>query len=362
MKKILFALAAIVVICFSSCKDENYPDFSSTQVKIEKSELKFSAAGGNGSIVVDPSESGITATSNETWCKLSLSGNTISVSVDQNINMLGRTALITVKSGEKTSYIPVSQDPVYLKLDSYEDVVFLGKGGNIVLPFECTANVPVTVVADNTWLKATISDNKVMMTADPNPKFLEGRKTKIRVIAGNNLSSQELQIVQGELITSFDPDPNKKSIESFLNLKNAGTASTYRVTYFSARLATLVQNLKTAYPVFKEIRILAPRGTYKLSVALQNVDGEATSFYYWNATNGLVPVQGSNFVGVFAFSGNTFAGTAAPYVNDVNYTKLREFFASSDGFSIFPDTESNAYWFRSVSNPLDYMKIEPATF
>lgn len=359
MKKIITIIVTILLLQLSACDDENYGNFADTQVQIEKSDVIFTASGGTGSIVIADDEQSFSATSNENWCKISISGNSIIVTVEPNLSMLGRTAMITISSGERRNYVPVSQDPVYLVLDSYDDVVFLGKGGTLSFPYECTANVPIKVIAEAQWITAAASDGMIVMTAATNTNFLESRNTTIRIVAGEELVSLELGVVQGELMTSYEPDPGMNTIGDFLNLMNAGTNSRYTVVYYSARLAELYDNLKAAYPIFNEIRIQAPRGSHKLSIILHNVEGEVNSYYYWNATNGLIPLEGSTTVGVFAVSSNTYSGTAAPYTSNINYTQLREFFTSSAGFTVFPDLESEAFWFRSVSNPMDYIKVEP---
>lgn len=353
-----YIVILLSVILTTACEDENYREFSNTQVKIEKSDVTFSAAGGTGSIVIDESEQSPTVTCNENWCNTSLSGNIVTVTVGPNLNMLGRTAMVTIRSGEKVNYVPVSQDPVFLHLDNYEAVSIVGKGGSISFPYECTADVPIKVTSENTWLTGTASGGVIQLTASINTDFLNGRSTKIKIIAGNDLAAVELGVKQSELMTSYEPDPGMHSIEDFLNLKNSGTSSTYKVVYYSSRLKTLFDNLKTAYPIFTEIRIQAPRGSHKLSIILQNTDG----IYYFNAPNGLVPIDGSTYTGAFAVTGYTYSGTQAPYTGNTNYTQLRDFFVAATGFTIFPDLESDAYWFRSVNDPRDYIKVEPATW
>jgi hypothetical protein len=356
MKKTLYIIISLAVILMSACEDRNYRAFSDIQIKIEKSNVTFTAAGGTGSIVISADQS-VTATSNESWCKTSLAGNTITVTVEPNLSMLGRTALITIKSGEKANYVPVSQNPVYMEFDVSDQIIFLGKGGTIVLPYRCSVEVPIEVVTEASWLTATVFDDHIDVTATTNPEFLTSRNTNIKIIVGDDLASQELAVIQSELITSYEPDPEANSIENFLNLKNdRGDYSTYKIVHYSARLSTLYNNLKAAYPVLTEIRIQAPRSSYKLSFILSN----SGSYYYWNAANGLVPINESTTMGIFAFSGNSYSGTTAPYTGDTNYTQLREFFAAGEGFSIFPDLDdSNVYWLRSISDPKDYVKVEP---
>lgn len=362
MKKIFYSMVLFAAVLWSGCEKESFRDFSETQVELYKSNVTFTAQGGTGTIEVAASALPVTATSDQAWCTVSVSGAVITVSVEPNINRLGRTALVSLKTQDKVNFVPVSQAPVYLHLDSYETVVFLGNGGTYSLPFECDVQLPVTVVADDPWISYTVSGNTIALSAQANPNFLTGRSSKIKVIAGDNLVIIPLDILQGELITSYEPDPDINTVDNFLNLKNnGGTSSRYKITFFSSRLATLYANLKAAYPILQEMRIEAPRSTYKISVILYNLSGETASYYYWNATNGLVPVNGSKSVATFVFSGNSYSGTTAPYTSNANYTGIRECFAADAGFTVIPD-DNDTFWFRSVANPLDYFKVEPATW
>jgi hypothetical protein len=358
MKNIFYIMILITAVLWSGCEKESFRDFSETQVQVKKSNVTFSAQGGTGTIEVAASETPVSATSDQSWCKASVSGNIITVSVESNIDRSGRTALITLKAQDKINFVPVSQAPVYLHLDSYETVVFSGNGSDYSIAYKCDVELPVTVVKDVPWISYTVANNTITLKAEINPDFLVGRNAKIKVILGDDLVTVPLEVMQGELISSYEPDPEINTLDDFLNLKNnGGTSSRYKITYFSSRIAAYYANLKAAYPILQEMRIEAPRSSYKISVILYNLDGTAASYYYWNATNGLVPVNGSNSVATFAFSGNSYSGTTAPYTSNTNYTSLREFFATN-AFKVLPD-ENNVFWFRSVTNPLDYFKAEP---
>ncbi|MDR1369837.1 MAG: hypothetical protein LBJ72_06895 [Dysgonamonadaceae bacterium] len=359
MKKIIYMVILFAAFVVVGCENESYRSFDETQVEIEESNVIFTAKGGTGAIVVASSVKSVSATSDQSWCALNVSGNTITVTVSENMNMSGRTALVTIRSNDKVNYVPVTQASVHLTLDSYETVTFLGRGGTISFPYECDASV--TVISEYPWLTGTVSGNAVTLTASANSDFLESRTAKIKIVAGNNLAMLQLNVLQGELITSYEPDPDINTVDNFLNLKNNGTSSRYKITYFSPGMETLYRNLRTSYPILQEIRVEAPRSSYKLSVILYNLDGATASYYYWNATNGLVPVDNSKSVAAFAFSGNSYGGVTAPYTATTNYTQLRAIFASDAGFTVIPD-EDNTYWFRSVNNPMDYFKVEPASW
>ncbi|MDR1527126.1 MAG: hypothetical protein LBS46_05580 [Dysgonamonadaceae bacterium] len=353
MKKTINLFAIFAILFFCGCENEDYPRFEDSQVKIEQSNVTFTAKGGTGSIIVGTSD--YTASVDQNWCKLSTSGNTITVTVEPNISVIIRSANVTIQSGDKINFVPVTQNAVYLHLENYETISLLGRGGTISFPYECETSVSVT--SDVSWITPKVEGDQIVLQAMQNPNFLESRKATLTLTAGDNLFSLKLNVEQKELITSYEPDPDMDAVNNFLNLKNNnGTSSRYKVTYFSSRLASLYNTLITAYPILQEMRIEAPRSSYKLSVILYNTIGNQ----YWNATNGLVPIDGSKTVAAFALSGDSYSGTSPAYTSNTNYTQLRACFASSKGFTIIQ--EDNVFWFRSVDNPLDYFKAEPASW
>ncbi len=359
MKNLIYIISLLTAIFIISCDHESYRPFSDTQVGIESSNVIFEAKGGSGTIVVSPSEQSFTATSDKDWCTLSTSGNTITVTVSANVSMDSRTALVTIRSNEKVNYVPVSQNPIYIKMDTNE-ALFLGKGGTVSIPY--SSEIPVTVSSEASWATPTVSNENVVITVSENPKYLESRTTRVKLVAGNNYATIIINVVQSEGITSYEVPPNITSINNFLNLKNNGTTSSrYKITTFSAPMAKLYNGLKIDYPLIKEIRIEAPRSSYKLSVIWYNVIGTTESYLYWNVANGLTPISGSKSKALFALSGDTYGGTPSPYTNHANYTKLRAIFASTAGFTIIPDTE-NTFWFRSIEDPRNYFKVEPTTW
>ena len=356
MKKIIYIMALFAAFLITSCENESYRAFTETQVDIEESNVTFQAIGGTGTIVVASTEQSFTATSDQTWCTLSTSGNTVTVTVPENFSQSGRGALVTIRSGEKTNYVPVYQHAMYIELDSYDAVNFSGGGGSVSLGFECP--LPVSVVSDIDWITGRVSGNNLILTATENPNFWGGRSARIKIVAGD--VSTQLDVTQG----AFELDPSVTSLNNFLNLRNNGTTSSrYKITEFSPRIAAIYNNLVTAYPILQEMRIEAPRSSYKLSVILRNFDGTTTTYYYWNATNGLEAINGSNSIAAFAFSGNSYSGTNPPYTTHAYHNELRAFFAAPTGFTIIPDAEKpNVFWFRSEANRTDYFKAEPASW
>ncbi|MDR2585936.1 MAG: DUF4302 domain-containing protein [Prevotellaceae bacterium] len=183
--------------------------------------------------------------------------------------------------------------------------------------------------------------------------------------AGTLLFSIKLTL-PGEPITpdnivNYEPDPETNTVNAFLNLKNAGAASRYKITLMSTRLEAWRSNLMTLYPVLLEFRIEAPRSTYLLSITMFCEDSGA-KYYYWNCTNGLTPLSGPGLNpyndAAFAYSGaSVTSGWTAPFTAHADFVSLRTVIQAATGFTVLQD--ENVFWFRSNADPNDWFKCEP---
>ena len=103
MKKITSIFALLLCVFVFSCSNDDDKETSSLQ--IVSSNVTFESAGGTGTIKVN-AISEITATSNKDWCTVSVNGDIINVSVIENNDMSGRTAICHTCAEDKyhTSY------------------------------------------------------------------------------------------------------------------------------------------------------------------------------------------------------------------------------------------------------------------
>lgn len=371
MKYIYILIVLFSVSLLQSCDNEDrYRGFSETQVKIEKSDVSFTSKGGTGTILIDPSEDAITASADQPWCEVSVSGHTITVVVGENKSLYTRKSLVTVKSNDKVNYVPVFQESLRIIPEEYI-ITLLGNAGIKNVGFECDEPI-ASIESDKPWLQASIKEKNVVLTVTENPSFKDSRAAVVRLIAKDKSAVLQLEVTQRGFVTACQVDKDVKSINSFKSLNNYTNAngkksSRYKITYFSPELEALYSTLKTKYEIIKEMRIEAPRyvvnstTTYGLSIITANIIGEKGSAYYWDASKELEAVDDSNSIAVINLSGNSTSGGASPYANDLSFTRLREIFAASKGYLIIPD-ENNSFWFRSIEYPLHYFKVEPTTW
>jgi len=154
---ILFVLIAVVAF---ACSDEN-ADGSFRQVEVASSNVTFTSAGGTGEIVLKTPN--VTATSSESWCRISVSGATISVSVEPNLSLEERTALVYLTADGLADYqIPVSQSGVKMKTIGLRTLDGVGEEAK----FAYEADFPLEVAEiEGNWLQVTVESDSISLIA-----------------------------------------------------------------------------------------------------------------------------------------------------------------------------------------------------
>jgi hypothetical protein len=228
MKKIYIIQILLLSIFLAGCSSTEYHEFENSQVKIESADVNFSALGGTGEIVV--AESGnITAEIDQNWCSLSVSGKTISVTVTPNMSISGRSAQVTVKSGNKINYVSVTQTSVTLNMDATSASID-GKGGEVRIACQTEANLIIDNVADS-WLTASTDGNDIVLqVATGNPSMDNVRTTTVTVAVqdqnGTTLFTQDVNVTQGKNYLVYEDYLGTYTMNySITNASNVSTRS-----------------------------------------------------------------------------------------------------------------------------------------
>lgn len=136
---------------------------------ILEAHLNFDAPASRGYVLAtDPA---CAATSADAWCTLSRSGDSIIVSVTDNISIESRHTNLTLVSGGISRQVPVSQSGGYFRLES-DSVQHIGDSTAIIsltvnsaFDYETTPSAPwVTCTRDGQTLRLTVERN---LTATP---------------------------------------------------------------------------------------------------------------------------------------------------------------------------------------------------
>ena len=207
------------------------------------------------------------------------------------------------------------------------------------------------------------------MTANP---FLGDEREGTVTVTGGPFSAT-INLVQAPGITVAVPDPAVDAVSAFMNLKNYnGTSSRYRASGFSTGLQVLWDNLAafsgTLSPALslQNLRVEAPRSSYKYSFILHWLEGATNRYYYWNSANGFTtPTGGNALFNVLAnVSGNSYSSgmtQSGSLANSPDYVQFRAFFTASTGLTIIQE-DATTFYFRGIADPTRWIKFEATSW
>lgn len=184
MKQIysLFALLAFCLVFATACSDDNEETAVQT-LRVVSSNLEFENNGGTGTIEFTSTQP-VTATSSADWCTATVQGNTVSVTVTENMRFESRSAMITLTNGVEETQVPVYQKGDILDTTMVEsEYIFNAAGGD--MSFRMLSNEEVTVTgADESWLTCTLENGTLTLHVEPFVNNMKYRTCDIRLSAG----------------------------------------------------------------------------------------------------------------------------------------------------------------------------------
>jgi hypothetical protein len=168
MKKIaLFFLAALPLAFFPSCESSEGDYETLETVKVVSSDLVFQREGGTGTVVIE-SDGKVTVESSRSWCGASLSGKTITVTVDEYDGIENRYADITITSGAYSTKVTVHQYGNYFLLPETDASYYISDdGGQVSIPVTHYNYLPEGV-SEVDWLTYEYVDGYLVVKAAAN--------------------------------------------------------------------------------------------------------------------------------------------------------------------------------------------------
>lgn len=179
MKKVSYYILSIIMAAGMFACSNDKTDGSYQRVEVETSNVTFSSVGGNGEIVVKTPN--VKATSSESWCQISMSGSKISVTVEPNLSLEERTAVVYMTADGMADYqIPVSQSGVKMKVVGMRVLDGVGER-DVKFAYEADYPMEIAEVEDN-WLQATIKDDCISLTAPMSDDRTNARSTIVWLV------------------------------------------------------------------------------------------------------------------------------------------------------------------------------------
>ena len=127
MKRIVF-LSLIVGSVFSSVVAQGVITPPNPKLTVSPASLKFPSAGGSKTATVNASSGKWTKTDPAKWLKLSINGNTITVTAEKNSGTSKRTTSFTVRSGNLSKTVNITQEAVKKTVPDPDKKTFTVKG------------------------------------------------------------------------------------------------------------------------------------------------------------------------------------------------------------------------------------------
>lgn len=214
MKKFVYILMLLLCVGIVSCDDESNND--AMVVGVAERNADVTALGGTFTITLSAEADKVV--SDQSWCVASISGKTVSLEVETNKGLEGRTALITVTKGTGSTSIPVTQPGNKIPVAQNESVEFDAHGGEMEVTVENVLPFEVTVPTDATWLNARVDKNKLILTTQKN--YTLDRLSTTLTLKSGDLESK-LEVAQSGIVLI----PEKTSVVMY----NGGDEVTLKV-------------------------------------------------------------------------------------------------------------------------------------
>ena len=175
MKKIINLFIVLLgILVFAACSDNiDNPYGKESTISVVKSNLVFPARAANG-VVEFHSQGTVSASSNATWCKTSVVGDTVKVAVEQNNNNDGRSTVVTLHNGTDSVNVPLVQAGLVFQLE----VSSVINSSDLATSFTyaMSSNLDFNVLSAPDWVSVSNTDDslKVSMTANTSGHLRSG--------------------------------------------------------------------------------------------------------------------------------------------------------------------------------------------
>ncbi len=157
MKKIFSILCiALGAMTFCACSndDTTNPYATDSTITIVKSDVNFGATAAEGSVVFE-AKGTVTAESASDWCTATVDGNTVKLSVKQNVSVRGRSTVVKLTCGTGSVNVSVVQQGVVFNISKTKIV---SDDNARTISVGLTSNVVLSVEHDLDWLDATMGE------------------------------------------------------------------------------------------------------------------------------------------------------------------------------------------------------------
>lgn len=211
MKKIINILMLLMCVCLVSCDDDSD---ATVELKVLEREMDITPAGGTltATLTVD----GDAVISDQSWCAASISGNIVTVTLEPNEKLEGRTAMITVTKDKQSVSFAVTQPGNLFPDAGVGTITFDAHGGTETL--DVYHGMSFTAVSADPWLTVQVNGSQLILSTQKN-YTINTLRTKVKLTSAGLES--ELIVTQSGLTLT----PEKQNVTMF----NGGDEATIKV-------------------------------------------------------------------------------------------------------------------------------------
>lgn len=266
MKKNIFGflLMGMGVIGIASCSDDiDNPYASTSTVNIISSSLNFDAAASQGSIRYTAEGTVVASTANP-WCHATVSGDSVIVTVDQNVSKSGRASSVTIRDNNGSTTLAVVQNGVVAQLEA--NTVSRSDDEAATVKYAFKGNLNFAVLSTPDWVTASIANDSLQVTFTENTT--------------GHLRNGYIQYGCGDF---------KDSIKVFQADFDADIAGKYDIIYYKSETSEATSTLRNKQLTSKGLKIMS---TLTLPMT-------------YDAANGTLSVSTGDYVGTYTYLGTS---------------------------------------------------------
>lgn len=168
MKHLFNIISLLAIVCMAgSCGDKGYDVSETPTFTIHNADVQYPAAGGSGTIDIELIGRGTpTVTAEKNWCHATISGSTITVSVDGHADSYSRESALTISLGGYTRTIGLYQGGMYFYVsnEGYGELGY-NEGDQLRIPLTRDGDMNILVGEVPDWVSASVSGNELIITA-----------------------------------------------------------------------------------------------------------------------------------------------------------------------------------------------------
>ena len=223
MRKLMNLLILALCIMVVGCSDDD-DAVKGSELTVISTEAQFTYKGGAGLIKV-LATSAIEATARDSWCHISVSGQDISLSVDLNNSISSRTTMVTIRSANEKTEVPVTQlgDTFICTL---KDVTFAPAGGDATFALDTKRDIKITVPQ---WITYRRDEDQVIFIA---PAIQDGGYRTSTVVIDDGDVAYTAEFTQMNLNGIYDMlyTNGNKQYAALCKVESTETANVYQLT------------------------------------------------------------------------------------------------------------------------------------